>query len=172
MPIAAIWAVLSKLPWKYIGIFLAALSLTLLVWRAPWAEHRQKAKDAAVITALQGTITNMKAASATAKANNVAHVETVETKQDQVTKDHENDYPQLLADARSALATYKRLHPATAQGDAGRNSVSQVPDTTGKPDAADPQAVVSGADLDACAKDYVIAVGLQAWIRDQSAIAR
>jgi hypothetical protein len=28
MPIAAIWAVLSKLPWKYIGAFsLAALSL-------------------------------------------------------------------------------------------------------------------------------------------------
>jgi membrane protein implicated in regulation of membrane protease activity len=46
MPIAVIWAVLSKLPWKYIGIFLAAFSLTLLVWRAPWAEHRQKAKDA------------------------------------------------------------------------------------------------------------------------------
>jgi lipopolysaccharide export LptBFGC system permease protein LptF len=51
MPIAVIWAVLSKLPWKYIGIFLAAFSLTLLVWRAPWAEHRQKAKDAVALSA-------------------------------------------------------------------------------------------------------------------------
>ena len=51
MPIAAIWAVLSKLPWKYIGIFLAAFSLTLLIWRAPWAEHRQKAKDAVALAA-------------------------------------------------------------------------------------------------------------------------
>jgi hypothetical protein len=46
MPIAAIWAVLSKLPWKWIGLGLAILTAALLIWRAPWAEHRQAAKDA------------------------------------------------------------------------------------------------------------------------------
>lgn len=43
----AAWEFLKGLPWKYIAIALAVLSLIVLVWRAPWAESRQKAKDAA-----------------------------------------------------------------------------------------------------------------------------
>jgi hypothetical protein len=114
----------------------------------------------------------MKAASEQAKAANTAHVQTVETKQDQITKDHENDYSTQLADARAALAAYKRMHPATAQGDTGHDPVSQVPDAAGKPDAAPDSAVVSGADLDRCAQAYVTATGLQDWIRGEAAIAR
>jgi small-conductance mechanosensitive channel len=51
MPVWLGLSALKALPWKYIGAALAALSLALLIWRAPWAEHRQKAKDAAALSA-------------------------------------------------------------------------------------------------------------------------
>lgn len=126
----------------------------------------------AEVAALNGTIANFKAASVAAKAKNVAHVQTVETAQDAVTKGHENDYPTQLADARAALAAYKLRHPATAQGDTGRDQLSEVPDAPSKPDADPAQTVVPVADLDACAQDYVLATSLQSWIRDQAAIVR
>ncbi len=44
IPVAAL-AFLKQLPWKYIGAALAAIALAVLIWRAPWAESRQKAKD-------------------------------------------------------------------------------------------------------------------------------
>lgn len=43
--IAAAFAVLKRLPWKQIALALAALALALLLWRAPWAESRQKSAD-------------------------------------------------------------------------------------------------------------------------------
>lgn len=156
------------LPWIGAALLLVGVYL--------WIDHRgyqrgSHSRDAEV-AALNGTIANFKAASVAAKAKNVAHVQTVETAQDAVTKGHENDYPTQLADARAALAAYKLRHPATAQGDTGRDQLSQVPDPAGKPDADPAQAVVPVADLDACAQDYVLATSLQSWIRDQAAIVR
>ena len=40
----AAWAILKRLPWKYIGAALAALALAILIWRAPWAERRENAR--------------------------------------------------------------------------------------------------------------------------------
>jgi hypothetical protein len=170
MPVLLIaWRFLRPLM-PYIAAALVVLGLLSAYGHREYG--RGKHSRDAEVAALNGTIANFKAASVAAKAQNVAHVATVETAQDAVTKGHENDYPTQLADARAALAAYKLRHPATSQGDAGHDPVSQVPDAPGKPDADPAQAVVSGADLDACAQSYVIAVGLQSWIRDQAAIPR
>jgi hypothetical protein len=44
MPVLSVaWAFLSKLPWKYIGIALAAVALLATLYKAPWAESRGRA---------------------------------------------------------------------------------------------------------------------------------
>jgi len=52
MPAWLTWTAIKSLPWKYIGAAVAALTIAILIWRAPWAEHRQKAEDQAVIAAV------------------------------------------------------------------------------------------------------------------------
>jgi hypothetical protein len=42
---AAAWELARRLPWKWIGIALAAVAALTLIWRAPWAESRQRAAD-------------------------------------------------------------------------------------------------------------------------------
>lgn len=170
MPIAAIWAILSKLPWKWIGIGLAILALVIGIDHRGY--QRGFHKRDAEIAALNGTIANFKTASAAAKAKNITHVQTVETAQDAVTKGHENDKPNTVAIGNAAIAAYVLRHPATTQGDAGHDQLSQVPDAAGKPDGAGAETVVPVSDLAACNVAYATAIGLQGWIRDQAAIER
>lgn len=162
--------------WLKIAPYLAATALLVGVYL--WIDHRgyQRGfhKRDAEVSALTTTISNFKAASIAAQAKNAAHVATVETAQAKVTEDHQNDYPKQLADARAALAAYVRLHPGAPAYPSypSKDGLSEIPLTTGQPDAADPTATVPVSDLDACAKSYVVATGLQGWIRDQAAIDR
>lgn len=174
MPAWLGWTAIRSLPWKYIGAALAALTLALLIWRAPWAEHRQKAKDQIQISALNGTIANMKAASAKALADNEAYVARINGLQDQITKDVNNDAPKQITDGAAAIAAYIRLHPgpkADPSG-AGKDRASGIPNAPGQPDAPTEEAVVSRSDLNACNEAYVTATGLQNWIRQEAAIPR
>lgn len=158
---------------------IAKIGLPILAIGGVWIAgdvhgHRAKGQsDAAQHAADQGTIANLKAASTTAKAQNVAHVATVENKQTQVTKDHANDAPNAIAIGNAAIAEYVRLHPAKANSSGPASAgLSQVPDPASKPDAAGAETVVPVSDLDACNVAYATAIGLQGWIRDQAAIVR
>lgn len=172
--LATVWALAKGLPWKYITAALAALSLALLIWRSPWAEHRQKEKDAVVIAALNGTITNMKAASEKALALNDTYVGRINVLQDQITKEKNDAVPQRLADGSAAIDAYVRLHPAPKAnpGNASQDHASGLPGTAGQADASANEAIVSRADLDACNAAWVTATGLQDWIRAQASIDR
>lgn len=172
MPAWLTWAALKSLPWGKIAAALGAL--VLLYGAYSWAWNRGSHSRDAEVAALTGTIANLKAASAKAKADNIAHVATVETKQDQVTKDHTNDAPNSIAIGNAAIAEYVRLHPAPKAdpGSTGGAGLSQVPVAASQPDAAGTETIVPRSDLDACNIAYATAVGLQGWIRDQAAIAR
>jgi hypothetical protein len=163
---------LSKLPWKWIGVGLAVLGLVL------WIDHRgyQRGfhKRDPEVAALHGTITNMKASSAKALADNEANVARINALQDQVTKDRNDEAPKRIADGSSAIDAYIRLHPAPKAdpSGAGKDYASGVPDAPGQLDAAAAQAVVSRPDLDACNAAYVTATGLQDWIKAEAALDR
>lgn len=174
MPIAASCAVLSKLPWKYIGAALAAIGLAFLLWQAPWAYRRGQHSRDAEVAALNGTIANMKAASAKALADNEAYVARINGLQDQITKDRNDDQPKQIAAGNAAIAEYVRLHPAPKAhpGGTGQDHAPGVPDAPGQPDAPADQAVVPVADLNACNEAWVTATGLQDWIRAEAAIQR
>lgn len=135
--------------------------------------HGFHSRDAEV-AALQGAIDNMKTASAKALADNEANVARINSLQDQVTKDRNDDAPKQIAAGNAAIAEYVRLHPAPKANSSGsgKDNASGVPDATGKPDAPADQAVVPVADLNACNEAYVTAVGLQDWIRLEAAITR
>lgn len=165
--------------WKFVRPFLpyilSALAVIALLYGAySWAWERGAHSRDAEVSALTQTITNLKAASAKAQADNLAHVQTVETKQDQVTKDHANDKPNTVAIGNAAIAEYVRLHPAPQAYSSGPTGteVPKIPDPANQPDGPSAQAIVSRSDLDACNVAYATAIGLQGWIRDQAAIDR
>jgi len=163
--------------WRFIRPLMPYIAAALVVLGLLSAYgHREygrgKHSRDAEVSALQGTIANFKAASAKAKADNEANVARINGLQDQVTKDKNDEAPKQLADARAALAAYVLRHPAVHQGNAGQDQPPGIPDAPGKPDAAPSEAVVSVADLDACAVSYTTAIGLQDWIRREAAIDR
>lgn len=170
--LSVIWAVLSKLPWKWIGIAVGLVALYFAIDGRGYSRGRHSRDDE--VGALSQTITDMKEASAQAERDNHVAVALINGLQDQISKDAANDYPTKLADARSALAAYVRLHPApkAVPGDAGQGRASGVSDAPGQPDAAPTEAIVSVADLDACGQAYVTATGLQDWIRKEAEVPR
>lgn len=172
--ILAIWRFLRALPWKSIGTVALAVAMAISLWRAPWAEHRQKAKDAVVIAALNGTIANMKDASAKALALNDTYVGRINGLQGQITKEKNDAVPQRLADGSAAIDAYVRLHPAPKAnpGSASQDNASGLPDAASAVHAPATEAIVSRADLDACNAAWVTATGLQDWIRAQASIDR
>jgi hypothetical protein len=171
MPAWLGWTAIKSLPWKYIGIALAILSAVLLVWRAPWAEHRQKAKDQAVIAALNGTISNMRAASDKAAADNKAKVAATQAADEQTRKEQTDALSTKLVDARAAVAAYlQRLRDAQAHpGSAGTGPIPQTAGTPSPANGAGESAVVPVADLQICAENTVKSQGWQDWYRAVSA---
>jgi hypothetical protein len=170
MPIGAIWAIVSKMPWRWIGAALALAALVFAIDGHGYSKGRHSRDDE--VAALGHTIIDMQTASAQAERDNHAAIALINGLQDQITKDKENDYPAQLADARSALAAYVLRHPAPSSGNAGQGGASDVSDPASQPDAAPTQAVVSVSDLDACAQSFVTATGLQDWIRKEAAVPR
>lgn len=160
--------------WQTLVVVGAVFALALTVWRAPWAESRQKAKDQAVIAAKQKTIDDMTAASAKALAENEANVARINGLQNQITKGRNDETPQRIADGATAIDAWIRMHPAPKvhPGSSGENHASGLSNTAAQPDAPGSEAVVSRDDLNACNTAYVTATGLQSWIRDQGAIQR
>lgn len=162
------WRLLRPLL-PYIAAVLAVLGLLSAYGHREYG--RGKHSRDAEVSALNAKIDKMEDESAKAKARNAAHVETVETKQDQITKDSDDATATQLASVRAALAAYKLRHPA-GQSYAGRDPLPQVPSAPGEPDAASTETIVPVADLDACATAYVVATGLQDWIKAEAAIDR
>jgi hypothetical protein len=109
-------------------------------------------------------IATWQAAVAKAKADDAEHARQVEQQQAQITQDTEHDLQTQLADARSIADRWMRDHAATDDsGGSGGASMSEPPDAARNANLAAAQALVSGADIDACATDYVIAKGWQDW---------
>ena len=123
MPVAAIWAVLSKLPWKYIGIGLGILAAVLLVWRAPWAEHRQKAKDSVALAAEHARAEGF-------KANQIALTAALNHQNDAVAA-LKSEGDKRLADGASALKAAQKANQSLAdQAAALRRSAGRKVDAT------------------------------------------
>jgi hypothetical protein len=109
-------------------------------------------------------IATWKAATAKAQAEDAAHARQVEQQQAQIAQDTEHDLQTQLADARAIADRWMRDHAATDDHSGSGNApVSEPADTTRNANLASAQALVSGADIDACATDYVIAKGWQDW---------
>ena len=155
-------AILTKLPWRSIGLALAVLALVLGIERYGYTKGRHS-RDAEV-AALSGTIANMKAASAKAAADNIAHVQAVETRDEQIRQEQTNALSIQITDARAAAARYAGLHhPAADQGHAGNGALPQAADTAGAVAGAGAEAVVPAADLDICAENTAKAQGWLEW---------
>jgi len=153
----------------------AALFLAGLLSAYGHREYKRgSASRDAEVSALSGTIANMKAASAKALADNEAYVARINGLQDQITKDVNNDAPKQITDGAAAIAAYIRLHPSPKADPSGPGTdhAPGVPDSASQPDAPADEAVVSRADLNACNEAYVTATGLQDWIRQEAAIPR
>lgn len=176
---AKAFSVSPLLIWRTVKPFLPYIAgLALLVGAYLWVDHRSFTRGAhsrdSEVTALNTTITNMKAASAKALATNEANVSRINGLQAQITKDRNDEAPKQIAAGDSAIADWIRLHPAPQAnpGGTGKDHASGLSDTTGQPDAALAQTVVPVSDLTACNLAYVTATGLQDWIREQAAIER
>ena len=154
--------ILTKLPWRWIALALAVLALVLGIERCGYTRGRHS-RDAEV-AALTGTIANMKAASAKAAADNIAHVQAVETRDEQIRQEQTNALSTQITDARAAAARYASMHhPAADQGHAGDGRVPQAADAAGAVAGASAEAVVPAADLDICAENTVKAQGWWDW---------
>lgn len=149
---------LLTLPWKKIGYALLAIGIASFIW------HRGYHSRDAEVAALNQTIANMKAASAQAAADNLAHVRAVEAKNAAIQKDMEDALETQLADARAAAGAFvvrQRAQAATDNAGAGR--VSDPPDATGSIDDAGGKTLVPDDDLRICAENTVKAQGWADW---------
>lgn len=110
-------------------------------------------------------IANWKAASAKAQAADAAHARQVEQQQAQIAQDAEHDLQTQLADARSIAARWMQQHtaPANDHSSGGNAAMPDIANATRDANLASAQAIVSGADIDACTTDFVIAQGWQQW---------
>lgn len=157
----AILAILTKLPWKWIGIGLVVVGLLLAI------DHRgyQRGKHSrdAQVAALTGTIANLKVASAQAAAENLAHVHAVEARNATIQKESADALTAQLADARAATRAYILHHPAPVASHAGEGGLSQPADPASPTIGPAQEAVVAVADIEACTDAFVIATGWQAW---------
>jgi len=156
--------------WQTLVVVAAVFALALTIWRAPWAEARQRDKDQAQITALQKTVSDMQAASAKAEADNKAHVAATEAADEQTRKVQTDALSAQLVDAHAALAGW--LRSQAAAHNAGGNGVPQTPGSASSVDGAGQSAVVSVPDLEICAENTVKAQGWQDWYKAVSANPR
>ena len=169
---AAILTILRGFPWKWIGLGAGVLGL---VW---YVHHRGYqagvASQAPVIASLNATIANVRAATAQAQAEDLAHKQAVEAADTKIAQEKTDDLEKQLADARAAVAVYSRLH-AASPADPGRGGTADMPgaaDAPGAPDAAGGQALVPVSDLAVCADATVKAQGWQDWYRAVAEVAR
>lgn len=158
--------------WQTLVVVGAVFVIALTIWRAPWAENRQREKDQAQITTLQKTVDDMKAASAKAAADNKQHVLDVQTADEKTRKAETDALSANLVDARAALAGWLRTHAQASPGNAGASGLSQAANTAGAVDGTGQNAIVSIPDLEICTENTVKAQGWQDWYRSVSAIAR
>jgi hypothetical protein len=158
----AIFAILSRLPWKYIGIALAVVAVLAFAYN-----RGRHSRDTEVAT-LNQSIANLKAASAAAAARNLAEVRAIETKNVAIQKDMEDALSQQGSSARAALDAYILRHPASS-GHAGVSGVSQAASPAQATPSAPEAAIVARTDLEACTDAFVMARGWQAWWSQVSA---
>lgn len=169
MPIIA-W-LLSKLTAKIALPILAVLLVTNIASGIGLAITRHTLADRTVELsaerlAHQADITNVKAQTAQAQADDQMHALAVKNAQDQITEEKQNDLQTQLVSARAIAARFVRSHAATASRGGQAASVSAAADTAGQPDSTPTDAVVSAADIDACAVDYTIAAGWRSWWKE------
>jgi hypothetical protein len=180
MPALSIaWAFLSKLPWKWIGIGLAILAVLGAVdHHARMAENARltakwQPKLSKALEALNNSAANFRKASDQARANNHVYVVRINSLQDKITKESNDEASTRFAAAHDAVARWVRDHPAPSNPvHPSEGGASGIPAASGKPDADPTLTIVPAADLDACGQWIVIGTGLQKWIKDQAAIKR
>lgn len=158
-----------KRAWPYI---ICALFAAILLYGAySWAYNRGAHSRDPEVASLHKQITDRDAASAKALADNEVYVSRINGLQDQITKDKDHDAQERTVAGNAAIAAYVLRHPAHSGG-SGADHAPGVPEAAGNPDDPLAQAVVSRADLDACNDAWVVAIGLQDWIRAQASIDR
>lgn len=109
-----------------------------------------------------------------AVADDAAHIAAVKARDDQITQEKTHALETQLVDARTAVARYARLHPASAanQGSAGAATVPAASDPASAVDGAGSEAIVSVADLEICADNTIKAAGWRDWWAEVSAAPR
>lgn len=163
---------LRDLPWKWIGLGAGVVGVL-------WFTHHRGyqagvASQAPVITSLNATIANVRAASAKALADDLAHKQAVEARQDRISKESNDVLSAQLADARARADDLSRRLLAASATDSRGGAAAGV---SSAPAAADPvagpgQASVMAADNIACAEAVTKAQGWQDWWRSVSQVAR
>lgn len=156
-----ILGILARLPWKQIGIALAAIALCVLLWRAPWAESRGFHKRDGEVAGLHKQIKDRGDASIAAAEVNRLQVKVIEATQIDHTQDANHDDTIRKVAADDAVASYIRLHHATGSSASGADALRPRANPAGSPSETDPNAgihdpvVVPASDLVIC-KDAVL----------------
>lgn len=161
----AILTTLGRLPWRWIAVGAGVLGALWFVHHRGY--HSGVASQAPVIASLNATIDNVRAATAKAQADDLAHKQAIEARDARIAQEKTDALEKQLADARAAVADYIRLH-AAPPADPGRGGAAGVSGATPAPGAADGaggEAIVPAGDLRICAGAVVKAEGWRDWWR-------
>jgi len=137
-------------------------------WQKQDATHQAMFK--AEKAAFEGTVANWRAATAAAKAADIAHKTAVETSHNQTTKDM-NDAITQRRDAARAIV--RRVHTGQTGTNPGSGTGTPVPsptNTASSPNGAGESAELSEADKLICADNTVKAQGWPAWWKSITAV--
>lgn len=102
---------------------------------------------------------------AQAQADDEKHAAQVQQVQAQIAKETQNALKQQISDARTIASTWVRDHPA-ASSNSGNSNAKGLPDASHPSRSASTNTsatIVPGADIEACAQDYVMAKGWIDW---------
>lgn len=159
--------------WPYIAAAstILALAIALMLTRSTLAGV--KGDLAAERAAHKLTISNVRAATATAKADDLANVVRVTGEQSSISKETTDDYTarieRLRADYAERLRTGKA---AVGESGSGKPDMPVVPATASRTDEAScPAPVLPVKDALVCSEQAEQLIALQAWVKRQSEVA-
>src|SRR3546814_4154459 len=140
---------------------LSGLCVALTITRGTLATRT--AELATVKAARAADQSEWRRATAEAQAKDAEHARQVEQQQAQIAQETQDALETQLADARAIAARWMREHAQADSGGGGGAAMPGTPDPARDANLASARALVSGADLDACAVSYTVARGWQEW---------
>lgn len=169
LPFVPRWPVVPI--WLRLAIGAAALVLVGWLWsqvRVVTAQRdTARAETEQVKAASEATVANFRAATARAKADDIAHARHVERRYAAANEETTRELTTRLADARALTDRYIRLHPAAAapadRGGGGDADLPRTADAAGAADRAGEATIVPGPDLRICTENTVKAEGWREW---------